>query len=127
NVVDADSAPVSVGAASASPSPSPSPAKPAKSATPALSVSRKARLSGAARVGQRIKLKLPTFRQSGVRLSFRWYADGRRIQRQTTSSLKLTKAFRGKRITAKITVRKPGYRTLTLTIGPTGKVKSAKR
>ena len=127
NVVDADSAPVSVGAASASPSPSPSPAKPAKSATPALSVSTKARLSGAARVGQRIKLKLPKFRQSGVRLSFRWYADGRRIQRQTTSSLKLTKAFRGKRITAKITVRKPGYRTLTLTIGPTGKVKSAKR
>jgi hypothetical protein len=84
-------------------------------------------LTGAARVGRRIKLKLPAFRQSGVRLSFRWYANGRRIQKQTKSSLKLTKAFKGKRITAKITVTKTGYRTLTLTLAATAKVKGAKR
>jgi hypothetical protein len=80
-----------------------------------------------ARVGRRITLKLPTFAQSRTRLAFRWYVNGKRIQKQTKSSLKLTKAFKGKRITAKITVTRAGYRTLTLTVGPTGKVKSAKR
>lgn len=127
NVVDADSAPVSLTGAPVSPSASPPPATSAKPSTPALTVSRNAKLSGAARVGQRITLTLPTFRQAGVRLSFRWYANGKRIQKQTKSSLKLTKALKGKRITAKITVTRAGYRTLTLTVGPTGKVKSRKR
>ena len=90
-------------------------------------MSKKAKLTGAARVGQSIKLKLPTFAQSKVKFSFRWYADGKLIKKQTKSSLKLTKALKGKRITAKITVTKAGYKTLTLTVGPTGKVKSAKR
>jgi hypothetical protein len=112
--------------AGASPSPQATPA-PKSAAKPSLTVRRKAMLTGAARVGRRIKLKLPAFRQSGVRLSFRWYANGRRIQKQTKSSLKLTKAFKGKRITAKITVTKTGYRTLTLTLAATAKVKGAKR
>jgi ELWxxDGT repeat protein len=123
NVVDADSAPVSLTGVSASPSPSPSPAKPAK---PVLTVSKKAKLTGAARVGQSIKLKLPKFAQSRAKLSFSWYADGKRIKKQTKSSLRLTKGLKGKRITAKITVTKTGYKTLTLTVGPTGKVKGAK-
>ncbi len=65
--------------------------------------------------------------QSRTKLTFRWYANGKRIQKQTKSSLKLGKALKGKRITAKITVKRAGYRTLTLTVGPTGKVKGAKR
>lgn len=124
NVVSADSAPVSVGGAVAKPTPSPSPATPAAAA---LTVRKKATLTGAARVGQRIRLKLPAFAQPGVRFSFSWYAGGKRIKKQTKSSLTLTKGLKGKRITAKITVTKPGFRTLTLTVGPTGKVKSAKR
>ena len=70
---------------------------------------------------------MPKLAQSGAKLAFSWYANGKRIAKQTRSSLKLTKAFKGKRITAKITVKRAGYKTLTLTVGPTGKVKSAKR
>ncbi len=130
NVVTADSAAVSLGGAVATPSAAPppaTPAKPAKHAKPALKVSKKAKLTGTARVGRRIKLKLPKFVQPRVKLSFRWYVNGKRIKKQTKSSLKLGKAFKGKRITAKITVTKAGYKTLTLTVGPTGKVRSAKR
>jgi hypothetical protein len=90
-------------------------------------VSKRPKLTGTALVGRSIKLRLPTFAQSGVKLSFRWFADGKAIKKQTKSSLKLTKGLKGKRITVQITVRKAGYKTLTLTVGPTGKVKSARR
>ncbi len=124
NVVSADSAAVVIGGAVATPKPSPSPTTPAAAK---LSVSKSAKLTGSARVGQSLKLKLPKFRQSGVKLTFAWYANGKLIKKQTKSSLKLTKGLKGKRITAKIKVKKTGYKTLTLTVGPSGKVKSAKR
>jgi ELWxxDGT repeat protein len=133
NVVTADSAPVSVGGAVSPPAATPIP-KPAVTPRPTpaptkpqLTVRRKAKLTGAARVGQRIKLTLPTFTQSKVKLSFRWYADGKPIKAQTKSSLKLTNAHKGKRISVTITVTRTGYRSTTLTLRLSGKVKGRKR
>ena len=124
NVVVSDSAPVVPTGPVASPSPSPS-ASPAPSATPlaALRVRKQPKLRGKAKVGKKLKLRLPKLAQSGVKLSFRWYANGKRIKKQSKSSLKLSKKLKGKRITAKIKVKKAGYKTLTLKVGPTKKVK----
>ena len=60
-------------------------------------------------MGRSLKLKLPALRQSPrVRFSFSWYADGKRIKKQTRSSLKLTKALKGKRISVTLTATKVG-------------------
>jgi ELWxxDGT repeat protein len=131
NVVTADSAPVLVGGAVPPPAVTPKPAatpRPTPAATkPKLTVRRKAKLTGAARVGQRIKLTLPTFTQSKIKFSFRWYVDGKRIKKQTASSLKLTNAYKGKRISVTITATKTGYKSTTLTLRLGGKVKRRKR
>jgi ELWxxDGT repeat protein len=126
NQVTADSAPVSVGGAVAAPTPTPTPS-PSPATLLSLTVRTKAKLTGTARVGKRITLKLPKIVQSGVKLSIRWYANGKLIKKQTKSTLKLASAVKGKRITAKVTVTKTGYRTLTLTAGPTAKVKARRR
>jgi hypothetical protein len=132
NVVTADSAPVTIGGAvpgsGATPGPkpgvTPKPKPPAAQAK--LTLRRAAKLTGAARVGKTIRLTLPTFAQSKVKLAFRWYADGKVIKKQTTSSLKLAKTYKGKRISVTITATKAGYKpTTTVRLG--GKVKSRKR
>jgi len=132
NEVSATSAPVSIGGSQGgqsstpnTPSTSSTPSTPAKPVTPALVVSKKAKLSGTARVGKTVKLTLPKLKQTKVKLTFSWYANGKVIKKQTKSSLKLTKRLKGKRITVKITLKKTGYKTLTITLGPTAKVKSA--
>ena len=95
NVVSADSAPVPVTGAGGEPERRPARRRDAHDAgDPALTVSGKAKLTGAARVGKRLKLKVPTFAQSGVKLSIRWLANGKPIKKQTKSSLKLTQAAR---------------------------------
>jgi ELWxxDGT repeat protein len=140
NEVAADSAPVAVGGAvpppaavpSPKPTPKPSPkpgAKPSPKpkAKPSLTVRRKAKLSGAARVGRRIRVALPSFAQTKVKLSFRWYADGKRIKRQSAALLKLTHGHKGKRISVTVTATKAGYRSTTQTLRLSGKVKSRRR
>ena len=88
-------------------------------------MSKKPKLTGAAlRRPEASSSRLPAFAQSGVKLSYSWYANGKRIKKQIKSSLKLTKALKGKRITVKITVTKAGYKTLTLTVKLGGKVKA---
>jgi ELWxxDGT repeat protein len=133
NVVTADSAPVTVGGAVPLPGTNPIPKptvrpRPTPAPTrPKLTVRRKAKLTGAARVGQRIKLTLPTLTQSKVKFAFRWYADGKLIKKQTKSSLKLKNAYKGKRISVTVTVTKTGYKSTTLTLRLGGKVKGRKR
>jgi ELWxxDGT repeat protein len=115
NKVAADSAPATVAGAG-----------PPPGATPALTVLKKTKLIGKPRVGRRLTLALPKFTQTGVTLAFRWYAGGTRIKNQSKPSLKLTKALKGKRITVKVIATKPGYTTLTLKLGPSGKVRGAR-
>jgi hypothetical protein len=128
NVVTSDSAPVAIGAEvvtprSATPSVTPKPTP----TTPELTVKRKPKLTGSARVGQRLKLRLPTFSESNVKLTVRWLANGKRIKKQAKSSLKLTDALKRKRITATITASRTGHKTLVLTVHTSGKVKARTR
>jgi ELWxxDGT repeat protein len=136
NTLSADSAPVTGVAAPPSgggtpPSRTPSRTTPPRTPTtptrPALRVRSKGKLLGTARVGATLRLRLPKFDRTGVRLTFRWSADGRTIRRRTTSTLKLTRAQQGKKVRVAITAAKSGFRPVTVTLGPTAKVKRARR
>lgn len=94
---------------------------------PVLKVTKKGKVTGTARVGRTLKLTLPKFDRTGVKLSFRWTANSKAIKKQTRSSLKLTKALRGKKIRVTITATKAGFTSTKVTLGPTAKVKSARR
>jgi hypothetical protein len=78
-------------------------------------------------VGRHIKLTLPSFTQSKVKLSFRWYANGKAIKKQTKSSLKLINGYKSKRISVTITATRTGCKSTTLTLSLRGKVKSRAR
>ena len=133
NIVSADSAPVIGSAAPHGPGhrrrgpdeAGQEPRRRPRSRT--LRVKTKGKLTGTARVGQTLKVKVPAFRLTGVKLTFRWSAGGKTIKKQTRSSLKLTKALKGKRISVTLTATKVGYKPLKLTLGPTAKVKAARR
>lgn len=103
------------------------PTTPAVAALPLLKVKKKGSLNGTARVGATLTLKRPTFDRAGVKLTFRWTAGGKTIAKQTKSTLKLTKAQAGKTITLVITAKKAGYSSLEFKVGPTAKVKPARR
>ncbi len=66
-------------------------------------------ISGSAKVGKTLKVRTGAWGPAPVKLSFQWYANGRAIKRATGTSLKLKKAFLGKRITVKVTGTKLGY------------------
>jgi len=87
--------------------------KTALAATPAI--------SGTATVGKTLKVKRGTW-GSSTTFSYRWYADGKAISGATKSYLTLAKAVRGKRITIKVTGRRSGYETVTMTSPSTRKV-----
>lgn len=59
---------------------------------------------------------------TGTTLTFAWYADGKVIRHATAKRLRLGNGQRGKRITVKVTGKKTGYRTRTLTSARTAKV-----
>ncbi len=114
------------GAPAGTPTPTPGPGTsptPAPSTTPSLTVRKKAKLKGKPKVGAKLRITLPKLAQPGVRVKVVWARNGKRIKGQTTSSLKLRKADKGKRISATITITKAGFKTLKLKVGPTGKVK----
>ena len=92
-----------------------------------MKVKTKGKLTGTARVGKTLKVKVPRFSSTGVKVSFRWSAAGKTIKRRTKSSLKLTKAQKGKKVTVTLTATKAGYKPFTVTFGPTAKVKAARR
>lgn len=79
-------------------------------------------ITGSAKVGATLKAKAGTW-DRGVRLSYRWYADGKAIRGATSSSLRLTSAEQGDRITVKVTATKSGYTTVTTTSKATAAVR----
>ncbi len=135
NVLSVESAGVTIGGATTAPpgttppgtAPPTASTPPATATLPALGLRRSARLQGEARVGKRLTLRIPTFRQTGVRLTIRWYAAGKRIAGQSRTTLTLRGGTTGKRITARVTATRSGYRTRTLTAGPTARVKPRRR
>jgi DNA-binding beta-propeller fold protein YncE len=70
-------------------------------------------ITGKPKVGRKLTAKVAAWTPAPVKLSYQWYAAGKRIRRATRKTLKLTKAQRRKRITVKVTGRKTGYPTVS--------------
>lgn len=82
------------------------------------------KVSGTAKVGKTLKARPGTWKpKSGVKFSYQWFANGTAISGATKSSLKLTAAQKGKKVTVKVTGRKLGYNAVTRVAKATKKVK----
>lgn len=84
-------------------------------------VARAVLIEGNAAVGHRLSLRRSSW-GAGVAYTYRWYADGAPIRGATGTTFTPTKAQVGKRITATMTGRKPGYTTKTVTAPATRRV-----
>lgn len=79
-------------------------------------------LVGQAKVGSKLVADAGTWGPAPVKLTYRWYANGKRIAGAKSSTLVLKKAHKGKRITVKVTGTKKGYPTVTRVSAATKKV-----
>ncbi len=78
-------------------------------------------IAGKPRVG-RILTARPGTWPAGVRLSYRWLADGKAVKGGTGKRLEVTRALVGTRVSVRVTARLPGYRAATARSARTGKV-----
>lgn len=82
----------------------------------------KATITGAAKVGKKLKVKVSTFSPKPT-LSYRWYANGKSIAKATKSTYTVTKSVKGKKLTVKVTAKRSGYATVVVTSKSTAKIK----
>ncbi len=85
-----------------------------KSASPAI--------KGKAKVGKRLVVKRGSW-TAGTKVTYRWYVNGKAVRGATKSAFRLTTKHRGKRVTVRVTGKKPGYATVIRTSKKTAKVK----
>lgn len=78
-------------------------------------------ITGTAKVGQTLTA-LPGTWDPAPTFSYRWYRSGTSISKATKATYKLTKSDAGKTITVKVTAKKDGHQTVSLTSLPTAKV-----
>ncbi|MDH2416397.1 M4 family metallopeptidase [Nocardioides sp. CER19] len=81
------------------------------------------KVAGTAKVGKVLRAVPGTWSPRGVALSYQWLRNGQAIKRATKTAYKLTKKDRGKKISVRVTGRKAGYTTASVTSRPTGKVR----
>lgn len=79
-------------------------------------------IAGEAKVGSTLTADAGVWAPVPVKLTYRWYANGKRIRGAASSVLVLKQAQKGKRITVKVTGTKKGYPTVSRVSVPTKKV-----
>lgn len=97
----------------------------ASAATAKVAKAAKPRGKGTAKVGKTLKVTRGTWTK-GTKFSYQWLSNGAKIAGATRSSLKLTNAHKGKKITVQVTGKKAGYATVTKTSKATKKVAGVK-
>ena len=75
----------------------------------------KVSINGDPTVGTRLTAHRGTWGPGTVSYSYRWYRDGEKIRGATARTYTATKADRGHRLTVKVTGRKTGYTTRSVT------------
>jgi hypothetical protein len=95
---------------------------PPAAATPGKLTAPKPKISGQAKVGKTLVAKAGSWTR-GTKLTYHWSANGKRIKGADKSKLKLTKAFKGKKVSVEVTGTKAGYTTVTKESKQTGKVR----
>jgi hypothetical protein len=84
----------------------------------------KPKITGTAKYNKTLTAVPGEWGPDGVKLSYRWYRNGKSISKATKPTYKLAKADKGKKITVKVTGKLSGYPTRAATSAATGKVKS---
>ncbi|MDF1488877.1 hypothetical protein [Tessaracoccus caeni] len=80
------------------------------------------KISGTAKLGKTLTVKPGTWKPSGVKFSYQWYRNGKKISGATKSTYKISKYNVGKKITVKVKGSKSGYTSVTKTSKATSKV-----
>lgn len=73
------------------------------------------KITGTAKVGKKLTAKAGTWGPATVKLTYRWYRDGKAIGGATAKTYTLKKADTGTRITVAVTGTKTGYTTVVKT------------
>nr|WP_237447579.1 carboxypeptidase regulatory-like domain-containing protein [Nocardioides flavescens] len=73
-----------------------------------ITVAQRPRIVGRTRVGRTLRVRPGTWSPAAVNLTYQWFARGVAIERATTSTLRLTRALRGKRIQVQVTASRIG-------------------
>ncbi|MBK7820131.1 MAG: hypothetical protein IPJ61_03405 [Tessaracoccus sp.] len=82
------------------------------------------KISGTAQVGKKLTASPGTWKPSGVKLTYQWLRDGKKISGATRSTYTLKSADKGKKISVAVTGKKTGYVTVTKTSAKTKAVKA---
>ena len=119
NAIDGSTATVTVQMGAA-------PTPPAPPAAPKKLSAKAPKITGTARVGKTLKVKVGAWSPRPA-YRYQWYAGGKKITKKgTKSSFKLTSKQKGKRITVRVTGTKSGYVTVTKASKSTKKVAKKK-
>lgn len=73
------------------------------------------KVAGKASVGKRLKATAGTWTPAPEKVSYQWLRNGKKIKKATRATYKVTKADRGRRLSARIVVSRSGYQTATVT------------
>jgi hypothetical protein len=79
----------------------------------------KVSIQGTTKVGRTLKAVTTAWSPSPIKLSYRWYRDGKKIAGAIHGSYKLTTADRGKKVTVTITGMRTGYTSRSVSSAPT--------
>lgn len=69
------------------------------------------KISGVAKTGQKLTVKVPERKPAATKVSYQWYRNSKKISKATKSSYTLTAADKGKRISVRVTYQAPGIET----------------
>ncbi|MDQ7993335.1 MAG: GH92 family glycosyl hydrolase, partial [Propionicimonas sp.] len=89
----------------------------------AISVTRKAKVTGTAKVGKTLKVAAGKYSPGSAKATYTWLRNGRVISGATSSKYKLKSRDRGKKISVRVTVRASGYTTRQYATATTKKVR----
>lgn len=78
-------------------------------------VTKMPKISGSAKKGKTLRVTSGTWTSVPASVSYRWYRNGRAIGGATKASYKVKKSDRKRKLSVKVTVRKPGYVTRIVT------------
>ena len=104
----------------AAPTVTAAPAVPAAAA--AVTVLRKPRIKGLAKVAQRLRVTKGTWNPTTVKRKVQWLSNGKKIRGATKNRLRVTSKLLGKRISVRVVATAEGRTPLTVTTRRTNKI-----
>ena len=87
-----------------------------------FTLTSKPSIKGDAEVGKKLKVKGGAVSPAATSVVYQWLSNGKAIKKATSSSYKLKKSDKGKKISLRITYVRAGYTSLVVTTKKTGKV-----